>query len=191
MNPTRLAKMITSEKVSVLELSQEYSILLVFLRHFGCLFCREALHDLANIKDELQQEGIKIVLVHMSEPALAEEYLAKYKLTGTAYVSDPSIQWYEQFGLVKGNMKQLLGLGVWMRGAAVVAKGIFPQRVIGDGFQMPGVFVIQKGQIIQSFIHRLSSDRPDYKTLVDCCVTDAASDLDKNIHLRGLFDTKK
>ena len=169
MNPELLANMMTSEKVSVLELSQSQSILLVFLRHFGCMFCREALHDLAEIKEELRQDGIKVVLVHMSETTFADKYLKKYKLKGTAHVSDPNFQWYEKFGLVKGTMRQLLGLGVWMRGAAVMSKGILPKRIIGDGFQMPGVFVIENGEIIQSFIHRLSSDRPDYKALTDCC----------------------
>jgi hypothetical protein len=37
---------------------------------------------------------------------------------------------------------------------------------------MPGVFVIQNGEIRESFIHQLSSDRPDYEELLKCCVMD-------------------
>lgn len=38
---------------------------------------------------------------------------------------------------------------------------------LGDGFQMPGVFVLYKGEIRRSFIHRYPYDRPDYKEVPD------------------------
>jgi hypothetical protein len=41
--------------------------------------------------------------------------------------------------------------------------------MLGDGFQMPGVFVIREGEVREHFIHRLASDRPDYAKLVECC----------------------
>jgi hypothetical protein len=41
---------------------------------------------------------------------------------------------------------------------------------MGDGFQMPGVFVITDGAIRESFIHKIVSDQPDYEDLLQCCV---------------------
>jgi hypothetical protein len=54
--------------------------------------------------------------------------------------------------------------------SAGIQNGQAPSAQIGDGFQMPGVFVISKGEIKERFIHRLSSDRPDYLQLASCCV---------------------
>jgi hypothetical protein len=38
-------------------------------------------------------------------------------------------------------------------------------RVVGDGMQMPGVFLVYRGQIIRSFRHKTIADRPDYVAL--------------------------
>ena len=51
----------------LLAASREQPQFLVFLRHFGCTFCREALADLAAINDRLRAVGARLVLVHMSE----------------------------------------------------------------------------------------------------------------------------
>ena len=57
-----------------------------------------------------------------------------------------------------------------MRGfSAGVVKGHGIGAQLGDGFQMPGVFVLRDGQIRESFIHKLSSDRPNYEKLAKCC----------------------
>ncbi|MBM3756188.1 MAG: redoxin domain-containing protein, partial [Acidobacteria bacterium] len=40
--------------------------LLVFLRHAGCPFCKQALADLAAAKPELDRRGVRIILVHHS-----------------------------------------------------------------------------------------------------------------------------
>ena len=42
--------------------------------------------------------------------------------------------------------------------------------LIGDGFQMPGAFMIQNGQIQDSFVHQSVSDQPDYDKMLNCCV---------------------
>ena len=35
--------------------------------------------------------------------------------------------------------------------------------VLGDGFQMPGVFSLKNGKIYAAFRHKYSSDKPDYE----------------------------
>ncbi len=163
-------EMRTQEGASVAELSQQQPVLLVFLRHFGCTFCREALADIAKRRSEIEAQGTKIVFVHMSENKVAERYFQRYELDGIEHVSDPNCTYYATFGLTKGNFTQIFGLQSWIRGfqAGVINKhAAGPQ--LGDGFQMPGVFVIQKGQIKDSFVHKVVSDRPDYDQLVACC----------------------
>jgi len=82
---------VTQKGESVLTLSKKGPVLLTFLRHFGCVFCREALHDLAERKDKINDANITLVLVHMSEHNVAEQYLKDYNLPGVAHISDPKL----------------------------------------------------------------------------------------------------
>lgn len=166
-----LAGMRTNQGSSITELSHQQPVLLVFLRHFGCTFCREALADLAEIQDKIRAAGTKLVLVHMSDDATAQRYFQRYELGQPAHVSDPECHFYRAFGLTKGTPRQLFGLQSWIRGfdaGVVKGMGIGPQ--LGDGFQMPGVFAVSEGLVKASFVHKLASDRPVYLDLLkECC----------------------
>ncbi|MEM6396448.1 MAG: peroxiredoxin-like family protein [Bacteroidota bacterium] len=167
-----LGEMVTVSGKSVEELSNKQPVLLVFLRHFGCTFCREALADLSKHKKDLDAHGSELVLVHMSDRETAERYFKKYRLENSLHVSDPSCRFYRAFGLTKGSPKQLFGLQSWIRGfeAGLVKGHGVGTRQLGDGFQMPGVFVIDNGQVAAAFVHKLASDRPEYVELVrQCC----------------------
>lgn len=163
-------EMRTSEGETLQALSHKQPVLLIFLRHFGCTFCREALADISKERQRIENLGIKIVFVHMTEDSIAERYFSRYDLEGATHISDPEKRYYQSFGLLRGSFNQLFGLQTWIRGfsAGVMSgHGIGPQ--LGDGFQMPGVFVIYKNEIQGSFIHKMASDRPDYFELAKCC----------------------
>lgn len=166
-----LAEMLTNRKRSVDAASRESPVLLVFLRHFGCTFCREALQDLAGKRQAYERDGVHLIFVHMASVEEAETYFNKYHLEGAEHVSDPNCRYYSNLGLGKGTFSQLFGLRVMMRGVeAGLIKGHGIGRQIGDGFQMPGVFLVQNGIIRERFVHQYASDRPDYDELVSCCI---------------------
>lgn len=170
LNAELLSKMTTNLGDNLYDLSHNRLVMLVFLRHFGCTFCREALADIAEQREKIEAAGSRLVFVHMTTKEVAERYFNRYKLEGVPHVSDPDCEYYASFGLVKGNFTQLFGLQSWIRGfsAGVVSgHGVGPQ--LGDGFQMPGVFVLRDGEIKNSFIHKLAADRPDYMDMVECC----------------------
>lgn len=164
-----LPYMVTNLGHSVGALSKEQPVMLVFLRHFGCIFCREALADISRQREHIESGGIKIIFVHMAAGEEAEKYFEKYQLSGLEHISDPECRFYQGFGLVKGNFRQLFGLQTWIRGFSAVTEGHSAGAQLGDGFQMPGVFIVQNGEIQEQFIHKLASDRPDYLDLASCC----------------------
>jgi hypothetical protein len=43
----------------------ERPLFLVFLRHFGCTFCREAVADLAEKREAIAAKGVPLAFVHM------------------------------------------------------------------------------------------------------------------------------
>lgn len=155
-------------------LSEESPVLLVFLRQFGCSFCREAMSDIAKRRKHLEKNGVRIVFVHMApDRDLAESFFKKYKLFPVEHISDPEKRFYHAFGLGRGTPAQLFGLMNWIRGfQAGVMEGhgfAYHSEDFGDGFQMPGVFMLHKGEIKHSFIHSHAWDRPDYEAIVSHC----------------------
>lgn len=167
----QLEKIITNAGNDLKQLSTSFPVLLVFLRHFGCLFCQEALRDISERKDQLSYNKIKVVFVHMAENEVANEFFEKYSLSGYEHISDPECKLYNTFGLGKGSFSQLFGLSTWIRGYQISRskRHHMAGKVIGDSFQMPGIFLLNKGEIIDSYIHKSASDRPDYEKFINCC----------------------
>ena len=169
----RLESIRVNTNESLHDLSIQRPVMLVFLRHFGCIFCREALHDLSARKDKFKKRNVELVFVHMAENEIAEKYFRDFGLEGVKHISDPECLLYAKFGLVKGNFSQLFGFNTWVRGFEIQQKkGIrWTMEKIGDSMQMPGIFLIIDGHLRNSFIHQRASDVPDYDMLLDCCVS--------------------
>jgi hypothetical protein len=160
----------TNNGRGVIDMSLEKPVFLIFLRHFGCIFCREGLAEIADAKKRLFRKGVEIVFFHMSDNKTADEYFEHFDLSDTEHVADPDCTIYQKFGLAKGNFNQLFGLKNWIRGFNATMHGTsFSLKQIGDAFQMPGVFVLCNGEVKGSYIHELASDKPNYETLSKCC----------------------
>lgn len=171
INDQNLSLLSTNAGINLLELSNRSPVLLVFLRHFGCVFCRESLKEISKRRSSIESKGIKIVLVHMSDNTTAETYFKNFNLPGVDYISDPDCRYYAMFGLTKGSFSQLFGLKTWIRGFEVaVTKQILPTTSqIGDGFQMPGIFLLRDGKVIDQFVHKSVADKPDYDNFIHTC----------------------
>lgn len=152
------------------ELSQRTPVLVVFLRHLGCTFCRETVSDIASKRTGIEKVGTTIVLVHMSPPEHAAAFLATYGLSDIAHISDPTSNLYRSFGLKRGSLWNLFGPSTAWRGIKATFAGHRVGRLQGDGFQMPGVFLIQNGRLIREFRHSHAGERPDYTELAACPV---------------------
>ena len=151
------------EGVDLLEASKKQPQFLVFLRHFGCTFCREALADLAAIDERLRSSGSRLVLVHMSTEDEACDMFGKYGLEDVTQISDPDRVLYRAFALRRGSPTQLFGWSVWKRGwEAGVKQGHGIGWLRGDAAQMPGAFVVSRGHVVAQFVHQTAADRPDY-----------------------------
>ncbi len=170
----------TSDGENLEKLVQKQPVLVVFLRHFGCTFCRETLQDLSKVKDEIDEMGTKLLVVHMVDDGHARDVLKNYNLGDVTRLSDPECILYKRFNLSKGRLMQIFGPKVLWRG---LIAGIFKGNGIGeedgDAFQMPGVFLLKSGKVIKKFVHRTAADRPDYKGLAKPTSSVAIDDVRK------------
>lgn len=160
---TALAQARTTCCLSLRELSLRSPILLVFLRHFGCTFCMEALSDLGRLRERIQSTGVRIVLVHMSSDERAQDIIRSYGLYGIDHVSDRSRRLYRAFGFSRARLSQLFGPVVWWRGLqAMVEGGHSIGELEGDGYQMPGLALVSEGRVLRLHAHKTAAERPNY-----------------------------
>lgn len=167
-----LASYRTNTGATLEQVCAEGRTLVVFLRHGGCIFCREALDELSRTRNSIEHMKTRLVLVHMMSDDEARELFSRYALDDVFRISDPDRSLYEAFGLEQGSVPQLLGWKVWWRGLVAGVLHRHPAgRLKGDGRQMPGVFLLKDGEIIHEFRHRTPADRPGYADMVSCAIT--------------------
>jgi peroxiredoxin len=157
----------TNAGVTLDELSRLSPVLLVFLRHSGCMFCREALTDLAGKRRQIEANGTRLVLVHMGSEEQGARFFAKYGLEHATRISDPRRTLYRAFGLPRATLGMFFNPKLVLRGfqAAVLGRNGFG-RFTGDVFQLPGAFLLYYGELVRCYRHQNISDRPDYVALV-------------------------
>ena len=159
----------TESGANLLTLVEASPVLLVFLRHFGCTFCRQTISQVSELYANFANRGVRVVFVHLGTPEIAKAHFDYYKMSDVERINDPGAEIYRltMFGLSRSspyshvvNPNVILG---WLKGA-IFKHGI--GKIEGDGEQMPGIFFLRGPHIVRSFVHRNISDEPDYLSLV-------------------------
>lgn len=121
--------------------------------------------DVASVKKTLRSDGAQIAFVHGGTPAEAAPWFAKYGLDDVTTISDPELAHYRAFGLGRTSATALIDPRVWTRGAACALSHGFGAQTTEMMRQLPGVFVMRGGEIVNEFRHSSPADRPDYVAL--------------------------
>jgi hypothetical protein len=154
---------------TLLELLDESPLLLIFLRHFGCSFCRQTLDDVSKLRSQIEAKAIRPVFVHLGTPERAKPYFDYYHLSDVERVSDPQASLYTQplFDLARQSaFSHFLVAKVWkawLQGA--IRKHGFGM-IKEDADQMPGIFFLRQRAIVHAFRYKTIADEPDYLKLI-------------------------
>ncbi len=100
----------------------------------------------------------------MANQDQAEKFFAKYGVKDLPHFSSPNKELYKAFGLKRGGFNALFGLKNFARGFGAISHGV--GKPVGDPFQMPGTFLIHKGEVLDSFVNKTASDVPNYEEIV-------------------------
>ena len=139
----------TSQNKTLVELSRNQNVLLVFIRQFGCTFCRETVSEMAKLETAIVGKNLTLVFVHMSDPAYGDEFFTKYYDHPVHHISDPGRALYKSLNLRRGTPNQVFGPMTLIRGVyAGLIKGHGVGEVEGDYLQLGGIFVLSEGQIV-------------------------------------------
>jgi peroxiredoxin len=154
---------------TLLELLDESPLLLIFLRHFGCSFCRQTLDDVSRIREQIEARGIRPVFVHLGTPERAKPYFDYYHLSDVERVSDPEASLYARpvFALPRKNVfSQLLVLEVWKAWLLGAVRKYGVGMLKEDADQMPGIFYLRQRAIVRAYRYKTIADQPDYLKLI-------------------------
>src|SRR5580698_9927412 len=159
----------TESGASLLKLADASPVLLVFLRHFGCSFCRQAISDIAELRGELDRRGVRPVFVHLGTPERAKPFFDYYGIGDVERVSDPEAVVYQNPVFAISRIHPVLTLfqpSVWVGWL----KGALFKHGIGaikeDGKQMQAIFFLKGSKIVREFRYRTIADEPNYLKLV-------------------------
>jgi hypothetical protein len=147
-------------------LAESKPTLVVLLRSFNCTFCREALADVARVKQSIADAGANVAFVHVECREVADPWFVKYQLTDVLHISDPGRDHYRAFGLDRTAPATLVNPSVWVRGAACAIEHGFGVQDYEMMRRQPGVFVVQGDRVLAEYRHRTPADRPDYLGLI-------------------------
>lgn len=161
-------RMMVSNGKNLWELGLEKRLLLIFVRHAGCTFCRETLGELKAQLPNLLAQKITPVVVHLGAPDDGAKMLERAGLQDTLLVSNPEADLYRAYDLKRGQLSQLLGPQVWWRGfRSAILKGHGTGSLVGDGFQLGGAFLVEKGRIIKSFPAKNAADPVPFSCVLE------------------------
>jgi len=123
---------------------REGPLVVAFMRHFGCAFCREHLLLLGEVYDEIRAKGGDVVAVfqYRAEPT---RNFCRHRNVRFDCLGDPERDGYTQVALGRGDRGEHLGRHIlrgWLRTAR---KGVYPGLVKGDVSLQPGTFVVDTG----------------------------------------------
>jgi len=143
----------------------ERPLLLVFLRHFGCVFCREALRRTSALREQIEGCGALVGYVHLGTEEEAAPVFERYGLEHTPRFADPERALYAAFGLPRAGLAQVFGPRHLLRGVQAFLAGNGVGVSAGDKMQLPGAFLLHRGRILRAYRPQGVSDSPDYVAL--------------------------
>ncbi len=137
---------------------------LIFMRHLGCLPCREHLREVAARIDEIPAE---VVCVTFTGPPLLDAFRKELDLPFELY-ADTDRELYRALGFGRGSFARVwLNPRVWARYAKLIARGERPKPPEDDTMQLGGDAVTDAdGEVTWVYPSASPADRPSVDELI-------------------------
>lgn len=140
-----------------------------FVRHFGCLFCHQMVHDLVLSVPTIIARGAKVLIVGNGSMEQAKRFFASKKLPreGVAVVTDPERESYRTAGFERGYARTFLHPGASKAFAGAKAEGHRITGLFGDLTQLGGLLVVRPPASLAYFHKsRFAGDHPEMSEVI-------------------------
>ena len=141
-------------------------IVLAFVRHLGCIFCRQQVAGLSKRVPEIERRGGMLVVVAPAKPEHIAGFRASTGYEGALFV-DPTLRAFKAAGLVRGRASTYHPLAV-LQGIRAMAQGFRQVGRHGDVVQQGGTFVLGPGDRVRyEWRDRYAGHHPDLDEVVE------------------------
>jgi hypothetical protein len=137
--------------------------LLVFLRHFGCMFCRETVSDLRTAADG-NSDFPKVLFFSQASATEARAFMRRY-WPNTRVIADPQLELYDLFGIPRAGFLEAIGPKVLVARSRARKKGLTNGPNSGDIWRMPGIFAVEGERIVWAHEAEHAADHPDFSRI--------------------------
>ncbi len=157
----------TAQTIYVEDLWKEKPVAIFFLRRLGCPICRAYIKVVEQFREEYEKKGASLVCMSFEafgEGSDFDRSFEKYAFwNGPIYTIDQLV-YQELFGR-KGLLDNFFGLLDIDKEAYERSKSI-PGNMRGDGFQLGGQYIVQKGgKIMLEHKQKLFGDDAKYQDI--------------------------
>jgi hypothetical protein len=130
---------------------------IVWLRHFGCVFCREQVAEIRATRGEIEALGGGIAFVGNGTARAAAWFQQRFAPDSTV-LTDPDLVSYKAIGARSG-LLSTLGPGAWGAGIRAFRSGARQSTTKGHAYQQGGLVVIApRTKVLYQQISRAAGD---------------------------------
>ena len=90
------------EKILVSSLWENHSVVMIFLRHFGCIACRAHVDKVWKKRSEFEKTGVKLVFIGNGSPEMICAFKEELKISDAPIYTDPTLEIFDACGLNRG-----------------------------------------------------------------------------------------
>jgi peroxiredoxin len=148
--------------ISLFELWKNHTAILIFLRHFGCIFCRRHAKEVWNEREKYEKNGAKINFIGNGAPFMIKAFKEELEIEEAPIFTDPSLNSFKAAGFKRGFLAAL-GPRVVINAAKALAEGHAQgglyKKEQGDLWQLGGILVVKSnGTPAYQFISQAAGD---------------------------------
>jgi hypothetical protein len=136
----------------------DHPAVIVWLRHFGCVFCREQVAEIRATRKQIEALGAGIAFVG-NGTAKAAAWFQKRFAPDSTVLTDPDLVSYRAIGARSG-LLSTLGPGAWGAGLRAFKSGTRQSTTKGHAYQQGGLVIMAPpgNTVLYKHISRVAGD---------------------------------
>lgn len=139
---------------------EKQAVVIVFLRHFGCLFCRGQVAHMKPHLPAIRAAGAEMVVIGSGTPFYAQGFIEDFHPDCPVFV-DPKLEAYAAAGMRRG-IGTVMNPQAALQAVKFLAQGHLQGSTQGDPWQEGGVLIVTPpGKLAYSYISQYAGDHPE------------------------------
>lgn len=144
---------------------------IIFVRHFGWIFCRQQVAELVDYQQEFTARNADLIIIGNGKPQDLPGFAEQTGYSGKLF-TDPSLETFRALGFSR-KISGLLAVNAFTSGFKALKDGIRPGSMQGDALQLGGAVVVGPGdKIFYYYKGKQAADHAPVEEILAGCTSD-------------------